>query len=52
MHVLIIEDNPDVQKALSLLLELHDIESKTASDPAAGLAMLAPLLVVNYFYAD
>ena len=40
-RVLIIEDNPDVQKALSLLLELHDIDSKTASDPPSGLAMLA-----------
>jgi DNA-binding NtrC family response regulator len=40
-RVLIIEDNPDVQKALSLLLELHEIDSTTALDPAAGLVMLA-----------
>ena len=40
-RVLIIEDNPDVQKALSLLLELHQIDSRSASGPEEGLAILA-----------
>jgi len=40
-RVLIIDDNHDVQKALSLLLELHQIDSICASDPDSGLKLLA-----------
>jgi DNA-binding NtrC family response regulator len=40
-NVLIIDDNPGVGEALSLLLSLHEIEPLYAADPQAGLAMLA-----------
>ena len=36
-HVLIVEDQPAVAKALSVLLEIHDISSCTASSPEAAL---------------
>ncbi|MBT9492468.1 MAG: sigma-54-dependent Fis family transcriptional regulator [Paucibacter sp.] len=39
--VLIIDDNPGVGEALSLLLSLHDIAPLYAANPAAGLAQLA-----------
>jgi len=39
--VLIIDDNPAVGEALSLLLSLHDIRALTAHTPEAGLALLA-----------
>ncbi|MBB4842019.1 DNA-binding NtrC family response regulator [Paucibacter oligotrophus] len=39
--VLIIDDNPGVGEALSLLLSLQDISSHYAASPAAGLALLA-----------
>ena len=39
--VLIIDDNPGVGEALSLLLSLSDIRPLYASDPAQGLALLA-----------
>ncbi|HEY1090349.1 MAG TPA: sigma 54-interacting transcriptional regulator, partial [Burkholderiaceae bacterium] len=38
--VLIIDDNPGVTEALSLLLSLHDIRPLTAADPAQGLQLL------------
>lgn len=38
--VLIIDDNPGVGEALSLLLSLHDIVPRYASSPAQGLALL------------
>ena len=38
--VLIIDDNPAVGEALSLLLSLHDIRPLVALNPAAGLAVL------------
>jgi DNA-binding NtrC family response regulator len=38
--VLIIDDNPGVGEALSLLLSLHDIEPLYAASPEAGLAIL------------
>lgn len=38
--VLIIDDNPGVGEALSLLLSLHDMRALVATDPAQGLAML------------
>ena len=42
MHtVLIIDDNPGVGEALSLLLSLHDIEPLYAASPEQGLSMLA-----------
>ncbi|MEJ6007600.1 sigma-54 dependent transcriptional regulator [Paucibacter sp. AS339] len=39
--VLIIDDNPGVGEALSLLLSLHDIEPLYAASPEAGMTMLA-----------
>ena len=39
--VLIIDDQPAVREALSLLLSLHDIRPLVAAAPDAGLAMLA-----------
>jgi len=39
--VLIIDDNPAVGEALSLLLSLHDIRPLTALNPDEGLALLA-----------
>jgi DNA-binding NtrC family response regulator len=39
--VLVIDDNPAVAQALSLLFGLHDIRTLTASTPQKGLAMLA-----------
>ncbi len=39
--VLIIDDNPGVREALSLLLSLHDIRALCAADPDEGLALLA-----------
>ncbi|MBC7916744.1 MAG: sigma-54-dependent Fis family transcriptional regulator [Rhodoferax sp.] len=38
--VLIIDDNPGVGEALSLLLSLHDMRALVATDPEQGLAML------------
>lgn len=38
--VLIIDDNPGVGEALSLLLSLHDMRALVATDPQAGLALL------------
>ena len=39
--VLIIDDNPAVGEALSLLLSLHDIRAQVAHTPESGLALLA-----------
>ena len=39
--VLVIDDNPAVCEALSLLLSLRDIRPLTAASPAEGLALLA-----------
>ncbi|TAM19553.1 MAG: sigma-54-dependent Fis family transcriptional regulator [Rhodanobacter sp.] len=39
--VLIIDDNPGVGEALSLLLSLHDIRPLVALNPGEGMAMLA-----------
>ena len=39
--VLVIDDNPAVAQALSLLFGLHDIRTLTASTPQKGLAVLA-----------
>jgi DNA-binding NtrC family response regulator len=39
--VLVIDDNPAVAQALSLLFGLHDIRTLTAFTPQKGLAMLA-----------
>jgi len=39
-RVLIIDDNPGVTEALSLLFSLHDIEAVTAASPEAGLEAL------------
>lgn len=39
--VLIIDDNPSVAMALDVLLSLHDIATRSATSPAAGLALLA-----------
>lgn len=39
--VLIIDDNPGVGEALSLLLSLHEIRPLVAMDPSQGLALLA-----------
>ena len=39
--VLIIDDNPAIGAALSLLLSLHEIRTLTAAAPAEGLALLA-----------
>ena len=38
--VLIIDDNPGVGEALSLLLSLHDMRALVATDPVQGLALL------------
>ena len=38
--ILIIDDNPAVCQALSLLLSLHDIRALTALNPDEGLALL------------
>ena len=38
--ILIIDDNPGVCEALSLLFSLHDIHALTASSPEAGLELL------------
>jgi DNA-binding NtrC family response regulator len=38
--ILIIDDNPAVCQALSLLLSLHDIRALTALSPPEGLALL------------
>jgi DNA-binding NtrC family response regulator len=43
--VLIIDDNPAVGEALSLLLSLHDIRPRVALTPEEGLAMLERELV-------
>ncbi|MDM4768034.1 sigma-54 dependent transcriptional regulator [Pelomonas sp. SE-A7] len=48
--VLIIDDNPGVGEALTLLLSLHDIEARWAATPEQGLALLgqlAPDLVIQ-----
>lgn len=39
-RVLIIDDNPGVGKALTVLLTLHDIESETVLTPQAGIQCL------------
>ncbi len=39
--VLIIDDNPDVLKSLSILFKLNDLDSATAASPAQGLVLLA-----------
>ncbi|SHN34252.1 sigma-54 dependent transcriptional regulator [Rhizobacter sp. OV335] len=39
-RILIIDDNPAVGQALSLLLSLHDIQAEVALTPADGLAAL------------
>jgi DNA-binding NtrC family response regulator len=39
-NVLVIDDNPGVGEALSLLLSLHDIRAHVALSPADGLALL------------
>jgi DNA-binding NtrC family response regulator len=39
--VLIVDDNPAVGEALSLLLSLHDIRSEVAAEPDAALRLLA-----------
>src|SRR5258708_23319796 len=39
--VLVIDDNPAVAQALSLLFGLHDIRTFAAATPEQGLAMLA-----------
>jgi DNA-binding NtrC family response regulator len=39
--VLVIDDNPAVSQALSLLFSLHDIRTLTASTPQKGLSVLA-----------
>ena len=38
--ILIIDDNPGVGEALTLLLSLHDMHALVATDPEQGLAML------------
>ena len=38
---LIIDDNPAVGEALSLLLSLHEIRTRVAHTPDEGLALLA-----------
>jgi len=38
--VLVIDDNPGVGEALTLLLSLHDIAARVAHTPAEGLALL------------
>ena len=39
--ILIIDDNPDVLKSLSILFTLNDLDSVGASSPAQGLVLLA-----------
>lgn len=39
--ILIIDDNPGVRDALSLLFSLHDIRVLGAASPEAGLDLLA-----------
>jgi DNA-binding NtrC family response regulator len=39
--VLIIDDNPDVLKSLSVLFKLNELDCATASSPAQGLVLLA-----------
>lgn len=39
-NVLIIDDNPDIAKALSVLLDLHDIQAEYAATPGEGLKLL------------
>src|SRR5574341_1463612 len=39
-HVLILEDQPAVAKALAVLLEIHAIPCRTAASPEAALAAL------------
>ena len=39
--VLLIDDNAGVTDALALLLSLHDIDTRRAASPEAGLALLA-----------
>ena len=39
--VLVIDDNPAVSQALSLLFGLHDIRTLTAVTPQKGLSMVA-----------
>ncbi len=39
--VLLIDDNAGVVDALALLLSLHDIDTRSAASPEAGLALLA-----------
>jgi DNA-binding NtrC family response regulator len=41
MKVLIVEDHAAIAKALTVLLEIHDIECATAATPAAALDALA-----------
>ena len=40
-RILIIDDNPAVATALDVLFSLHEIQSESATSPAAGLARLA-----------
>ena len=40
-HILIIDDNPAVAKALAVLFSLHDIETSHAESPQAGMQRLA-----------
>lgn len=40
-RVLVIDDNPSVATALEVLLSLHDIGTRFAESPEAGLALLA-----------
>jgi DNA-binding NtrC family response regulator len=49
--VLVIDDNPAVAQALSLLFGLHDIRTLTALTPQKGLAML-PQEAVDLVIAD
>ena len=44
--VLVIDDNPDVCSALTLLFSLRGIHTLTASDPDAGLALLEQAALV------
>ena len=40
MKVLIVEDQPAIAKALTVLFEIHDIPCLTAVSPDAALAIL------------
>ena len=40
-RILIIDDNPDVLKSLSILFKLNDLDSATAATPDDGMALLA-----------